>query len=653
MGSPPWLEGLEGPALQLVTSNDRILRVQAGPGTGKTFALMRRVARLLSEGVDPARILVCTFTRTSATDLRRELQKLDVPGVDRVWAGTLHSLCFSILRRAEVLEVTGRYPRPLLDFEKRFLLRDLSDDFSGIKACKEKLEAFEAAWARLQYDEPGPPFDPEDRDFHLALVRWLRFHRAMLIEELVPETLKFVQDNPFSPAVPRFEHVLVDEYQDLNRAEQALLDVLSRNCNLTIVGDANQSIYSFKYAHPEGISAFHETHNGTVDIPFAKCRRCPANIVEMANELIARNITRSSYALVPSSEYEEAEVRVVQWPTHDSEITGVAEFIAQRVATGAVHSGQVLVLVPRRLLGYEVRDQLLRLGLPAQSFFHEEALDGNPFDADHCTAQRQFTLLRLLADPADRVALRCWCGFGSSTGRYGAWKRLRSACEQEACGPEDMLPRLVGDNVHIRYTDDLVAAYQDLQGHLTKLAGLRGPDLLDALFPEGVSWSEPFRNLAAQLDGDDYDARQLLDHILSGITQPELPMDVDYIRIMSLHKSKGLTADLVVVMGCVEGLIPALSGLPQDALERAVEEQRRLFYVAITRARKTLVLSSFVKIPTSLAQRLRVTVRRRAGRYVYTQASRFLFELGRRRLPTVEGPRLLSTGDASSVTFTA
>jgi superfamily I DNA/RNA helicase len=121
----PWNDNLEGPALEIASSNESPLRVQAGPGTGKSFALMRRVARLIEEEVDPERILLVTFTRVSARDLERELDALSYPEVSRVQKGTLHSLCFSMLHQANVLRFTGRIPRPLLTFEERFLLEDL------------------------------------------------------------------------------------------------------------------------------------------------------------------------------------------------------------------------------------------------------------------------------------------------------------------------------------------------------------------------------------------------------------------------------------------------------------------------------------------------------------------------------------------------
>jgi DNA helicase II / ATP-dependent DNA helicase PcrA len=161
----PWNDGLQGTALQIAQTEDSPLRVMAGPGTGKSFAMKRRVVRLLEEGADSNRILVVTFTRTAAADLVQELHALGVPGCENIVASTLHSFCFSLLSRREVFEQLGRVPRPLvtfktsgvLQFEAAPLLEDLDNQptFGGKRDKTKRILAFEAAWARLQSDDPG------------------------------------------------------------------------------------------------------------------------------------------------------------------------------------------------------------------------------------------------------------------------------------------------------------------------------------------------------------------------------------------------------------------------------------------------------------------------------------------------------------------
>lgn len=640
-----WDDGLVGPARHIAELDHTPMRVLAGPGTGKTFALMRRVARLLQNGATASRMLVCTFTRTAARDLERELARLGVDGVDQVRAGTLHAFCFGLLSRAEVLEATGRIPRPLLGFEERFLLEDLNGDgFGGIRDRERRLQAFNAAWARLQSETPGWPADPVDQAFHRELVAWLRFHGAILIGELVPETLRYLRENPASPHRGMFDHVLVDEYQDLNRAEQFLLDLLAEAGHLIVIGDEDQSIYSFKFAHPEGIATFDGSHPGTHDEGLDECRRCPRLVVELANTLIGNNPGRAPRVLKPLPRNPEGEVLVLQWRSIEAEAQGIAEIIRERIQNGEVDAGRVLVLAPRRQIGYAVRNALNALGVFAHSFFHEEELEGNPKELDKSGAQQAFTILTLLANPEDRVALRCWCGFGSNSLRSGAWARLRQHCEASGEAPRFALERLASGSLTIPQAAPLIDRFRELQRRLAELEPVRGQALVDVLFPGDQEWTHLVRSLASRMEGDEFNAQELREYLRIGITQPELPTDVDYVRVMSLHKSKGLTADLVAVVGCVEGLIPTLTeGTPAEQAA-SLEEQRRLFYVAITRTRRVLILSSVTQLRRKLAYRMRAQVRGWSPVNAATVASRFLAELGPSRPAAVLGTSIVGAG---------
>lgn len=303
--------------------------------------------------------------------------------------------------------------------------------WENLNQRKRRLKAFEAAWAREQDQQPGWATNEEDKRFQKLLYEWLRFHEAMLVEEIVPETLKYLRNNPGCRERGRYAHVLVDEYQDMNRAEQSLIDLLNENGTLTILGDADQSIYeAFRYAHPEGITEFHETPRGqgTHDIPLDICRRCPTRVVSLANELIQHNQNRTKQTLKPLRTNGDGEIHVVQWQTVDAEAEGIARFISGRIESGAFAPGEVLVLSPFRKLGYLIRDRLVEyLGAgAAHSFFHEEFLDGNPKRQDDNKAQEAFTLLRLAVNPNDRVALRCWLGFGDGELCFTEYQRLRS-----------------------------------------------------------------------------------------------------------------------------------------------------------------------------------------------------------------------------------
>jgi DNA helicase-2/ATP-dependent DNA helicase PcrA len=167
----PWSDGLQiGSQTYLIAAspNQRV-RVVAGPGTGKSFAMKRRVARLLEEGVAPGAILPVTLTRVAAEDLHRELVGMGIPGCDQLNGVTLHSLSLKMLMRNHVLAATGRTARPLNDFELEPLICDLMGQHGGKRNVKKRKQAYEAAWSRLQHEDPGFIVSAEDAAFSLDI----------------------------------------------------------------------------------------------------------------------------------------------------------------------------------------------------------------------------------------------------------------------------------------------------------------------------------------------------------------------------------------------------------------------------------------------------------------------------------------------------
>jgi DNA helicase II / ATP-dependent DNA helicase PcrA len=272
----------------------------------------------------------------------------------------------------------------------------------------------------------------------------------------------------------------------------------------------------------------------------------------------------------------------------------------------------------------------------AHSFFSEQALDGNPKALDQCDAQQAYALLTLLADPEDLVALRCWCGFGSGTLNERGWMRLRAYCEANGETPREVLQRLVSGNIKIPYTRNIVERFKLLQEKEEEWAAVSGHDLADALFPEEADWTEPLRSIIKQkfpLDKG-FTRTQLLEEVRAGVTQMDTPTDVDYVRVMSLHKSKGLTARIVIVMECNEGLIPRIDyDEPLVRQQSSLEEQRRMFYLALTRTTETLVLSSIAHIPMQQALQMGLGVQGGG-------ASQFIAQLGPSRPAAISGDDL-------------
>jgi superfamily I DNA/RNA helicase len=178
-------------------------------------------------------------------------------------------------------------------------MKPLEADLSvhgGLRDIRKKFRAFESAWARLQHDETGLRSSAADIAFANDLIQWLIFHEAMLIGEVIPQFHAYLRFNPAAPERFEYTHILVDEYQDLNKAEQSAIELLSDNADVCIVGDDDQSIYSFKYAPPEGIREWVQINAGADDLTLVECRRCPTRVVNMANSLIAHNQLRQCHA---------------------------------------------------------------------------------------------------------------------------------------------------------------------------------------------------------------------------------------------------------------------------------------------------------------------------------------------------------------------
>lgn len=588
LSTSSWREGLDGPYLRIAESDDDFVHVLAGPGTGKTFAIMRKVARLLDEGHDPSRLLVVTFTRTAAQDLQNQLEKLGIPNADRVDACTLHSLCFRILQRERVLKEVKRPPRILFPFEIDHLLLDLGEGFGTRNDRKKRLEAYQAAWARLQHEEPGDSrISEEDKRFSQALKQWLEFHGTMLLGELVHLTLRYLTDNPECPEGDMFEHVLVDEYQDLNKSDQVLIDTLAKNATLTVAGDDNQSIYGFRHAHPEGIIEFPERHEGTYHETLTECRRSAKKVVEMANRLIQAGGAPENRLVDPRPSNPIGEAHLLRWQNPDDETKGIREIVAAYLKSGSPEKpGDILVLTPRKSLGARLRSELVENFIPAETVFTEEAITTPEARAKVC-------LLHLMADAGDRAALRYWLGMESPSALVGGYARIRSVCDKEDKDPMSVLDCLKQKTRTIPHTAKIVLGYRELKAELDRLGDLKGEEFIDAWLPEGVDEIRELRDLVLNQVDPNVPRAQMIRDILIATTQPEVPSVADYLRIMTLHKAKGLGAHTVMVLGAVDGLLPMLArNVPQDEFNLSVSEQRRLMYVAITRAKFRLIIST-------------------------------------------------------------
>jgi superfamily I DNA/RNA helicase len=545
-----------------------------------------------------------------------------------------------ILSHQHVLQALARVPRPLNRFEIEPLLYDLGDGFGNKRARAKGIRAYEAAWARLQHEQPGHAPGAENQAFEDALVGWLRFHRGMLIGEIIPHVYRYLRDNAAAPERGLYDHILVDEYQDLNRAEQVVIDLLTGNGDVCIVGDDDQSLYSFKHAHPAGIRDFHVTHPETADHEVLECRRCPTRIVEMANALIARNGDRNPRRLTPMAANGEGEVSIVQYDSLNEEAVGIARLVSDLINNRGYQARDILILAQRRSVGNPIHDALAGLNIPSKSYYQEGALD-------NVVAQERLAYLKLMVDSQDRIALRWLLGVGSKDFRRGAYARLRAYCEQNGAEPWNALGQLSAGEIRITHTQHLVTRFGEIREQLDALQGHASLIDLVPAWLHGINEDDAFHRLVLDLVLVVETPAELLEAVIQAVSQPDIPPDVTEVRIMSLHKNKGLSSPVVIIAGCIEGLLPSAPDGDLTPAENAaaLEEQRRLLFVGLTRVKADprnhrpgiLVLTSSRTM--SLADAMQSSIRPAAVNYgtAHVHASRFVQELGPRAPATRRG----------------
>ena len=576
--APTWLEGIEGRAAhELIESDSKVIRVVAGPGSGKTTCLKRRLQRLVEQQqINPEEIFAGTFTRAIARELREAL------GGD-IRVSTLHSLAYELLR-SHPHACQGMRLRFLLRYEEDALLYDIEDAASSIGNIHKRREALRLLQAsraqRTQYSNAR---------FDGAVRRWLQRHRAMLIGEVVHLCVVGLEGHDIAPGM--FDHVVIDEYQDLTAAEQELVRLLwSRAGSLTVLGDNDQSIYGFRFNHPEGIEDFHLQWPNCDDLTFADNRRCGEEILKVANLMMAE--AGSSKPPMESKSQRDGSIKAVQWETLDHEIDGLASYVR------ANSEETFLVLVPRRFIGYRLAEAI---GSDAKTSFAEQVLD-------HQIAQEAFAAVSLLADAEDFVAARSYLGL-HGTKREQASRRNAGAYSTISVdiGGHDLIRRIATGEIQVSGPG---------QSHILKRArravelidrSLTADEIIDEFFDESLADREPDQEKRGWLVQDLRELRAAAYELLAlqdtadlakavavmryriATRAPLRVSDTDEprVKIMTLHSAKGLEADNVVVAGVADQFMPGQDGNNPSV----VAEQRRLLYVAVTRARDSLIIS--------------------------------------------------------------
>jgi DNA helicase II / ATP-dependent DNA helicase PcrA len=591
------------------------LLILAGAGSGKTRVITFRIAELLRRGVWPDRILAVTFTNKAAGEMRERIEKLTGGRARGMWVGTFHATCARILRMYAERVRLGRDFVIFDDNDQRTLvarvLKDLgiADRFATPRAM---LSAIDAAKNRGE----GPD-TLQGHDYFSDLVARVypvyqdRLEKANGVDfgDLLLKTLKLCADEDVGKRLAeRFDHVLVDEFQDTNRVQYDLVNHLTRRSkNLCVVGDDDQSIYSWRGADVRNILDFERDHPGTHTVKLEQNYRSTQLILDAANAVIARNLERKQKRLFT----EKGEGELILYHTADDERTE-AQFVVRAIQKLALDDERTpsdfAVFYRTHAQSRALEEALLGADLPY-------AVIGGIRFYDRAEVKDLLAYLRVLANPADEVSLeriinKPTRGIGESTyervvARARAegqtvWQTMQAIAE----GGDGELPAGARKKLtaFVAMMEDLRNEFVVHEGSLGALADavLERTQYVERLAADGSHESQERIENLLELTGSikDYEgdvtAREGTPPTIHDyLEQVSLVAPADAaqkgVTLMTVHAAKGLEFPVVFVTGLEDGVFPSLrNGEDEDALA----EERRLAYVALTRAEERLFLTN-------------------------------------------------------------
>lgn len=591
----PWNDNLSPEQETAASHTGADARLLAGPGTGKTLCLTRRIVYLITEEGVPARsVLALTFTRAATAELRGRIANELGPDAEQPLVSTLHSFALrTILRRF----AGERLPQPLRiadDYEERFIIQEELKailSLERISQVRDLLSELSADWERLTAEQP----DWERRFPNPAFLGAWREHREIygyiLRSELVYQ-LKHAIDEGEIELGDEIQHLFVDEYQDLNPCDLAVVDRFHATpVELYVAGDDDQSIYGFRYANPEGIRRFPNDYMPSESLALVECHRCDTRILDLALYVARQDPRRIDKALQPGDDAQPGEVHLLRFPRQSSEAQGIADICRWLIDEQDTDPQDILVLVRsdrNRIFSNPIREALAAQGIEASTV-------ANPLEPlDEVDGRHFLCLLRVIHNPSDHLAWRTLLAIRNNS--VGATTigaiydharnngvRFFDALSAAVQNP-DILPRRnawlaqefrdINDIIEAIDTDkceDLSALVSDLANQHIDDAALR--DEIVALFARVLS-NENITNL-----------EQLLRAINVSLENAEQETEEGRVNIMTMHQAKGLSADAVFVVAAEDEYIPG------RAQADGIGDERRLLYVSLTRARHFLYIT--------------------------------------------------------------
>jgi len=635
------LAELNPPQRAAVTHGEGPLLVLAGAGSGKTRVLTHRIAYLVATGMaHPGEILAITFTNKAADEMRERVERL-VGGVSRLmWVMTFHSACARILRREA----------PRLGYKGTFTIYDQADSLRMVKRAMNELEVdpkrFPPRTVQSQIsdaknrlidsvefrDQQGSFFEETVADVYEMYERRMHAANAMDFDDLLVRTVNLLElfEDVRERYQQAFRHVLVDEYQDTNRAQYRLLQLVSAiHGNLFVVGDDFQSVYGFRGADIRNILEFERDFKDTEVVKLEQNYRSTQTILSAANAIMANNRGQKEKRLW-TDVGEGVPVTISELTDEHAEARYVAGEVERLATEEGVARTQIAAFYRTNALSRVLEDTLVRYDVPYQ------VIGGTKF-YERAEIKDAIAYLNVLVNPDDAISFARIVnsprrGIGQTTqARLLSHANTNGISPLEAAESVARVPGLGPGAVKaVSRFAEMIASLRQRSEAEPPVAGLLEAVLsesgyLDALEAERTVEAEGRVENLNELVGvaGEFDANRAvegpseispLDEFLQQISlfsdQDQMRRDDELVTLMTLHNAKGLEFDVVFMIGCEEGVFPH----PRSVEEGNLEEERRLCYVGVTRAKRHLYLTS-------------ARERNLYGARGYNLASRFLGEV--------------------------
>jgi DNA helicase-2/ATP-dependent DNA helicase PcrA len=583
---------------QAVCHKEGPLLVFAGAGSGKTRVIIHRVAYLIQQGVKPYEILCLTFTNKAATEMKHRLQTMMGLGSVNIWAGTFHSFGAWFLRREA----------SRIGYPSSFVIYDETDQRSLIRRCIKELNISRAkakdstvAWLinlvkdtlnkKLEIPE-GLEFDPvpvmNKYEEKKAACGAFDFGDLLFRPCQILAKHKDVREKYQS----MFKYILVDEYQDTNMAQyKMLMHLVGKDKNICVVGDDDQSIYGWRGADVANILKFKDDFPNAKVVILEQNYRSTMNILDAASNLIANNRFRAPKRLWSDTKGHREDLVLNEFYDDTEEANFVAHSVEKLISDG-VNPTEIGIFYRINAISRVVEESFARRFIPYAVF-------GGMRFYERREIKDVLAYLRLIANPKDEEALSRVIstpprGIGAKN-----MEKLREIAKEKGLGTMEIMRGAIKDGAikgtaakgveeFINIMDDLksFAPEVDIGGLISKLVDITGLKEMIAAEVDGLDRMTNVRELIASARGEE-DLIGFLEQkaLISSI---DMPKNGDAVSVMTLHMSKGLEFDHVFILGLEEGLLPHARSI---ASGEEIEEERRLLYVGMTRAKKRAYLS--------------------------------------------------------------